>query len=113
MRNAVNTTIVIAVVAIFGMGPLASPAGAYGGGRAACRADVEKLCPDAKPGDGSVRTCLHDHEADLSDGCKQAIAHRREHGGHHRGGSDANPNGGDSGAGSNGGAEREPSGAAQ
>jgi len=58
----------------------ASVSGAgQGGGRGACRADIQKLCPDAKRGDGSIRECMRDHQDDLSDACKQAIAHRREH----------------------------------
>ena len=83
-----------------------SPAAAYGGGgHSACRADVEKLCPDAKPGDhGAMRTCLHDHEADLSDGCKQAMAHWKGH--HHHGSTgSADTNGGGADAPSNQGSE--------
>ena len=49
--------------------------------REACRADVERLCKDVKPGHGEIRECLKAHEADLSDGCKAAIQEAREH--HH------------------------------
>jgi Spy/CpxP family protein refolding chaperone len=42
--------------------------------RTACAADMAKLCPDAQPGNGSMRQCMMAHQADLSDGCKAAIA---------------------------------------
>jgi hypothetical protein len=47
--------------------------------REACRADVERLCKDVKPGDGRIRECLKAHKADLSDGCTAAIKEAREH----------------------------------
>ena len=47
----------------------------------ACAADAERFCRDAKTGHGHVRKCLKAHEADLSDGCKTALAEAREH--HH------------------------------
>lgn len=49
--------------------------------REACRADVDRLCKDAKSGHGQIRECLKAHEAELSDGCKAAINEAREH--HH------------------------------
>jgi Cysteine rich repeat len=49
--------------------------------RAACRADVERLCKDVKPGEGRIRECLKTHAAELSDSCKAAIREAREH--HH------------------------------
>lgn len=46
--------------------------------RAACQADIQKLCPDAKPGpSGGMRECIRDHRAQLSDGCKSALAAMR------------------------------------
>lgn len=45
-----------------------------GGVRAACQADIQKFCPDAKPGPGgTLRACIRDHQAQLSDGCKSAL----------------------------------------
>lgn len=43
---------------------------AEGNGRA-CRADVEKYCPDVKPGGGRIAACLKEHGASLSAECKQ------------------------------------------
>ena len=40
--------------------------------RQACAADMQKLCPDKTGPDR--RQCMMDHSADLSDGCKSAIA---------------------------------------
>jgi hypothetical protein len=39
----------------------------------ACRPDVKKLCADAKPGKG-IADCMKEHAADVSDGCKDAMA---------------------------------------
>jgi hypothetical protein len=87
-------------LAVAGAG-LAQPAGGTGGGggggvRQACSADMQKLCPDAKPGPGGgMRECMKAHFADLSDGCKTAINHMRQsHGGANggsNGGSDTAP----------------------
>ena len=52
--------------------------------RAACQADIAKLCSAEADGRGAFR-CLRDHQDGLSDGCKSAIAtaraQRRDHGG--------------------------------
>jgi hypothetical protein len=39
----------------------------------ACRDDAKKLCGDVKPG-GDIHDCLKQHEADLSQVCKDNIA---------------------------------------
>jgi hypothetical protein len=66
----------------------AQPAGGGGGGgvREACAADIQKACPDAKPGPGGgMRECIKGHWDQLSDSCKAAItkmrAEHQEHGG--------------------------------
>jgi len=64
---------VVASLALAGAA-LAQPS-AGGGARAACQADIQKFCPDAKPGPGgTLRACIREHQAQLSDGCKTAIA---------------------------------------
>jgi Cysteine rich repeat len=77
------------VVVLAQNAPPAPPPG-EGGGRAefakvreACRADVDRLCKDVKPGHGQIRECLKAHEAELSDSCKAAINEAREHRQHH------------------------------
>jgi len=42
--------------------------------QAACAADVQKLCSDVPPGGGRIIACLKQHQQDVSQGCKQAIA---------------------------------------
>jgi len=77
LRNGFAAVVAAGVLSM-ALAPSAASA-AHGAGKAACRADVEKLCPDAKPGGGEIRKCLHEHKDELSDACKQAMAHRREH----------------------------------
>ena len=46
--------------------------------RQACAADIQKFCPDAKPGPGGgMRECIMSHQSSLSDGCKTALAQMR------------------------------------
>jgi cysteine rich repeat protein len=44
--------------------------------RAACSADVEKFCANIERAKGAMRSCLEEHEKQLSDGCKAARAER-------------------------------------
>jgi hypothetical protein len=62
-------------------GPQGGPGGDAKAGwdKGACKADVEKLCAGVKPGDGGIRDCMKQHEADLSQGCKDNIAKMKEH----------------------------------
>lgn len=41
--------------------------------RAACDADIQKLCPGVQPGGGRILACLKQHKEAVSDGCKQAV----------------------------------------
>jgi hypothetical protein len=45
--------------------------------RAACEADVGKLCAGVQPGGGRIMQCLARHKAEVSDACKQAISRAR------------------------------------
>jgi arylformamidase len=57
----------------------AQPAGGGGGGvREACQADFQKFCADVQPGGGARMQCMKQHAAQISDGCKAAIAARRK-----------------------------------
>jgi hypothetical protein len=58
--------------------------GGHGGGRAAvraaCGADIQKYCPDAKPGPGGgMRDCIMKNHDSFSDSCKTALAQMRSH----------------------------------
>jgi len=44
--------------------------------RAACQADIQKFCPDAGPGRETFQ-CIRQHQDDLSDSCKTALASMR------------------------------------
>ena len=50
--------------------------------KAGCEAEIAKLCPEMKPGDGKYGQCLIDHQKDLSSGCKKyadaAAARKRD-----------------------------------
>ncbi len=38
-----------------------------------CRQDVQKFCPDTKPGGGALRDCLKQHAAELSPACQEHL----------------------------------------
>ena len=40
----------------------------------ACRADVKQFSADVKPGKGAIADCMKSNAADVSDGCKEAMA---------------------------------------
>src|ERR1700742_1197904 len=42
--------------------------------RAACAQDVQKLCASVPSGGGRILACLKQHQDQVSDGCKQAVA---------------------------------------
>jgi hypothetical protein len=39
-----------------------------------CKADIEKHCANVEMGEGRILACLSGHDAQVSDGCKKAIA---------------------------------------
>ncbi len=43
-----------------------------------CRADLDKLCKDIKPGEGRFLKCLKENDASLSAACKAKLAEHRE-----------------------------------
>jgi hypothetical protein len=40
----------------------------------ACKEDEQKFCGSVQPGGGNIRDCMKQHEADLSQACKDNIA---------------------------------------
>jgi Cysteine rich repeat len=42
-----------------------------------CKADIEKICKDIKPGQGRIEKCLQRHEGELSPACRNLIAEER------------------------------------
>jgi Cysteine rich repeat len=53
---------------------IADDTAAPAGGKGACKADVEKFCAGVEHEKGKIHDCLTQHQADLSDTCKQRIA---------------------------------------
>ena len=43
-----------------------------------CKDDYQKFCKDVKPGGGAIMKCMKEHEADLSQGCKDHRAEMKE-----------------------------------
>ncbi len=39
-----------------------------------CKTEIETICSDVVLGEGKLPSCLAEHDADVSDGCKRAIA---------------------------------------
>jgi len=50
-----------------------------------CREDAERLCKDVKPGGGQIWKCLKEHEAQLSQSCKDRLQNARAETGKHYG----------------------------
>ncbi|MGI6244513.1 MAG: cysteine rich repeat-containing protein [Pseudochelatococcus sp.] len=38
-----------------------------------CKADIQRLCKNVKPGDGRIMGCLKAHGKEMSVGCAQAL----------------------------------------
>src|SRR5882724_5663429 len=51
-----------------------SAQGAANDVRAACAQDVQKLCANVPAGGGRIIACLKQHQDQVSDSCKQAVA---------------------------------------
>ncbi len=47
---------------------------AAGSGHGACKADIQKFCAGVDHEKGKIHECLTQHQADLSDACKQRMA---------------------------------------
>ena len=70
--------VLLAAVAALAAGPaLAQSGGGQQAARAACAADVQKLCQGVQPGGGRLLQCLKAHATQVSAGCKWALAQLR------------------------------------
>lgn len=65
-----------AAAAVLAFACLSMPVHAFTDG--ACRDDAKKLCGDVKPGGGIIQDCLKQHQADLSQACKDNIAEDKQ-----------------------------------
>lgn len=43
-----------------------------------CKADLEKLCPGVKPGEGRLKACLRGKRDQISPECKKELASKRK-----------------------------------
>jgi Cysteine rich repeat len=59
-----------------------------GGAAAACKQDVQTLCPGIQPGGGRIVACLKSHAEQVSPDCKAAIKAARGRHGHQPPGSE-------------------------
>jgi hypothetical protein len=64
--------ILLVSAAFFGVGSAlaADDNGTAPVGKGACKADVQKLCPGIKPGEGRIAACIKEHRAEVSLPCK-------------------------------------------
>lgn len=85
-HSLLTAAALVAGLALAGLASAQPPAGGGNGGghgamaavRQACAADVQKFCPDAKPGpNGGMRECMMTHHADFSQPCQDALAQMR------------------------------------
>ena len=74
MRFALH--IVALAASLFAMPALAQttePNRGKGALRGACSGEAEKFCANTPRGKGRLRSCLQEHQAELSDACKAAV----------------------------------------
>jgi cysteine rich repeat protein len=76
MRGVTGSVLTLGVLALglLLLCPAGSAQAQERAARGACKADVEKLCKDVKPGEGRIAQCLKSNEANVSAGCKEAMA---------------------------------------
>jgi len=70
--------LIIAVAAVLFAGTAVAqttqPGTGKGALRGACSAEAQKFCASAPRGKGRLRSCLQEHQAELSDACKTAVS---------------------------------------
>ncbi len=85
MKNVILLLAGISMVGFVALPLVASAEGGKHGGKMkeACRADVERLCADAK-GKKEIFQCLRENRGSLSDACNEGLKKARKHKGKHR-----------------------------
>ena len=73
-----SVTVVLAALGFSASVALAADQPPSNGPRVACKADVEKLCSGVERGHGRIAACLKQNDAQVSAGCKDAIANARQ-----------------------------------
>ena len=73
MRALSHAVVLVAIIALFGLG-VASEAHAGGGASLkSCAASLKAACGDVKPGGGRAQACFDSHLATLSEPCKSKL----------------------------------------
>lgn len=70
--------VILTTAIIFGFGFMISVPAQARNLRGACKADIEKVCKDIKPGDGRISDCLKDNIKKISKDCKEKIKNTKE-----------------------------------
>lgn len=73
MKNRLVTSVVIGILTIATEGCRQASSQSFGQVRAACEADVRKICAGVQPGGGRIRECLKEKHEQLSPACKGAL----------------------------------------
>ena len=66
-------TLPAAIAALFLLVPMMAQAQDRQAARAACGADMQRLCKGVMPGGGRILVCLRKHDADLSPACRTFV----------------------------------------
>jgi hypothetical protein len=81
LMNRIGTIVLAATLALAALPALASdgdkvklPEASRKAMREACAADVKSLCGEVKHGGGAIMRCMAEHRANVSAGCKTAMA---------------------------------------
>jgi hypothetical protein len=76
-RSALLVSICLGAAAQFavadGPPPPAPSTDAINEAQAACKSDIQALCPSVQPGGGRILACLKEHKDKVSDPCKVAV----------------------------------------
>lgn len=73
MKNRLVTSVVVVILTITTGGCRQASSQSFGQLRAACEADVRRICAGVEPGGGRIRECLKERHEQLSPACKGAL----------------------------------------
>jgi Cysteine rich repeat len=74
MRFVCRIVVTAALFTVPALAQTTQPGSGKGQLRNACSAEAQKFCANTPRGKGQLRSCLEEHQAELSDTCKAAIA---------------------------------------
>jgi Cysteine rich repeat len=74
MRFVCRIVVTAALLTVPALAQTTPPGSGKGQLRNACSAEAQKFCANTPRGKGQLRSCLEEHQAELSETCKVAIA---------------------------------------